>query len=151
MAQQYEQLKLENQLCFPLYACAKEIVRRYQPSLEPLDLTYTQYLVMMALWEYEQQTVKELGQRLWLDSGTLTPVLKKLEAKGYVTRRRSESDERSVVIGVTEEGRALCDRAAQVPFEVGSCVKLSAKEAVELHTLLYRLLAGMEEEHGSES
>ena len=151
MAQPYEQLKLENQLCFPLYACAKEIVRRYQPSLEPLDLTYTQYLVMMALWEYEQQTVKELGQRLWLDSGTLTPVLKKLEAKGYVTRRRSESDERSVVIGVTEEGRALCDRAAQVPFEVGSCVKLSAKEAVELHTLLYRLLAGMEEEHGSES
>ena len=151
MAQTYEQLKLENQLCFPLYACAKEIVRRYQPSLEPLDLTYTQYLVMMALWEYEQQTVKELGQRLWLDSGTLTPVLKKLEAKGYVTRRRSESDERSVVIGVTEEGRALCDRAAQVPFEVGSCVKLSAKEAVELHTLLYRLLAGMEEEHGSES
>ena len=151
MAQPYEQLKLENQLCFPLYACAKEIVRRYQPSLEPLDLTYTQYLVMMALWEYEQQTVKELGQRLWLDSGTLTPVLKKLEAKGYVTRRRSESDERSVVIGVTEEGRALCDRAAQVPFEVGSCVKLSAKEAVELHTLLYRLLAGMEEEHESES
>lgn len=151
MAQQYEQLKLENQLCFPLYACAKEIVRRYQPSLEPLDLTYTQYLVMMTLWEYDRQTVKELGQRLWLDSGTLTPVLKKLEAKGYVTRRRSESDERSVVIGVTEEGRALSDRAARVPFEVGSCVKLSAKEAMELHRLLYRLLAGMEEEHGSES
>ena len=151
MAQPYEQLKLENQLCFPLYACAKEIVRRYQPSLEPLDLTYTQYLVMMALWEYEQQTVKELGRRLWLDSGTLTPVLKKLEAKGYVTRRRSESDERSVVIAVTEEGRSLCDRASQVPFEVGSCVRLSAKEAMELHTLLYRLLAGMEEENGSES
>ncbi len=150
MAQPYEQLKLENQLCFPLYACAKEIVRRYQPSLEPLDLTYTQYLVMMALWEYEEQTVKELGQRLWLDSGTLTPVLKKLEAKGYVSRRRSESDERSVVIAVTEQGRALCDRAAQVPFEIGSCVKLSAREAMELHTLLYRMLAGMEEEHGSE-
>ena len=151
MAQPYEQLKLENQLCFPLYACAKEIVRRYQPSLEPLDLTYTQYLVMMALWEYEEQTVKELGQRLWLDSGTLTPVLKKLEAKGYVTRRRSEIDERSVVIAVTEEGRRLCDRASQVPFEVGSCVKLSAKEAMELHTLLYRMLAGMEEEHESQS
>ena len=151
MAQQYEQLKLENQLCFPLYACAKEIVRRYQPSLEPLDLTYTQYLVMMALWEYEEQTVKELGQRLWLDSGTLTPVLKKLEAKGYVTRHRSESDERSVIIAVTELGRGLCDRASQVPFEVGSCVKLNAEEAKELHTLLYRLLAGMEEEHGSES
>ena len=151
MAQPYEQLKLENQLCFPLYACAKEIVRRYQPSLEPLDLTYTQYLVMMALWEYEEQTVKELGQRLWLDSGTLTPVLKKLEAKGYVTRRRSEIDERSVVIAVTEEGRNLCDRASKVPAEVGACVKLSAGEAMELHTLLYRMLAGMGEEHESQS
>jgi DNA-binding MarR family transcriptional regulator len=151
MAQQYEQLKLENQLCFPLYACAKEIVRRYQPSLEPLDLTYTQYLVMMALWEYDRQTVKELGQRLWLDSGTLTPVLKKLEAKGYVTRRRSESDERSVVISVTEQGKELCHLAARVPFEVGSCVKLNAEEAKELHRLLYRLLAGMEDEHGAES
>ena len=150
MAQTHEQLKLENQLCFPLYACAKEIVRRYQPSLEPLDLTYTQYLVMMALWEYEEQTVKELGQRLWLDSGTLTPVLKKLEAKGYVSRRRSTYDERSVVVAVTEEGRALCDRAAHVPMEIGSCVKLSAQEAMQLHTLLYRLLAGMEEEHGTQ-
>lgn len=151
MAQTHEQLKLENQLCFPLYACAKEIVRRYQPSLEPLDLTYTQYLVMMALWEYEEQTVKELGQRLWLDSGTLTPVLKKLEAKGYVSRRRSTYDERSVDIAVTEEGRALCDRAARVPMEIGSCVKLSAQEAMQLHTLLYRLLAGMEEEsHGTQ-
>ena len=143
MAQPYEQLKLENQLCFPLYACAKEIVRRYQPSLEPLDLTYTQYLVMMALWEYDRQTVKELGQRLWLDSGTLTPVLKKLEAKGYVTRRRSEIDERSVVIAVTEEGRRLCDRASQVPFEVGSCVCLSAEEARQLYSLLYKVLDGM--------
>ena len=146
MPQPYEQLKLENQLCFPLYACAKEIVRRYQPSLEPLDLTYTQYLVMMALWEYDEQTVKELGQRLWLDSGTLTPVLKKLEAKGYVLRRRSRDDERSVVIEVTPAGRALADRAAQVPMAVGSCVHLSAQEAVTLHKLLYRLLAGMEAE-----
>ena len=149
MAQQYEQLKLENQLCFPLYACAKEIVRRYQPSLEPLDLTYTQYLVMMALWEYGEQSVKTLGHRLWLDSGTLTPVLKKLEAKGYVKRRRSEKDERSVVITTTEQGRTLCDRAARVPTEIGGCVKLTAQEAMTLHTLLYRLLDGMEEEHGA--
>lgn len=147
MAQEYEQLKLENQLCFPLYACAKEIVRRYQPSLEPLDLTYTQYLVMMALWEYGEQTVKELGRRLWLDSGTLTPVLKKLSGKGYVSRRRSKEDERSVVVGVTAEGAALADRAAQVPMSVGSCVHLSAQEAMELHRLLYRVLAGMEDEH----
>ena len=150
MAQQYEQLKLENQLCFPLYACAKEIVRRYQPCLEPLDLTYTQYLVMLALWEYGEQSVKTLGQRLRLDSGTLTPVLKKLEAKGYVHRRRSEKDERSVVIATTEQGRALCHRAARVPMEMGGCVKLTAREAMALHTLLYRLLDGMEEEHGSE-
>ena len=150
MAQRYEQLKLENQLCFPLYACAKEIVRRYQPSLAPLDLTYTQYLVMLALWEYGEQSVKTLGQRLRLDSGTLTPVLKKLEAKGYVHRRRSEKDERSVVIAATERGQALCDRAASVPLEIGGCVKLTAREAMTLHTLLYRLLDGMEEEHGSE-
>jgi len=150
MAQPYEQLKLENQLCFPLYACAKEIVRRYQPSLEPLDLTYTQYLVMMALWEYGEQTVKTLGHRLWLDSGTLTPVLKKLESKGYVSRRRSESDERSVVVAPTEAGQALCHRAARVPMEIGGCVKLSAQEAMALHKLLYRLLDGMEEDNGSE-
>ena len=150
MSQQYEQLKLENQLCFPLYACAKEIVRRYQPSLEPLDLTYTQYLVMMALWEYGQQSVKTLGQRLWLDSGTLTPVLKKLEGKGYVSRRRSESDERSVVVAPTESGQELCHRASQVPVEVGGCVKLTAQEAMALHKLLYRLLDGMEESNGSE-
>ncbi|MBE6990142.1 MAG: MarR family transcriptional regulator [Ruminococcaceae bacterium] len=151
MAQRYEQLKLENQLCFPLYACAKEIVRRYQPSLDPLDLTYTQYLVMMALWEYDAQTVKELGRRLRLDSGTLTPVLKKLEGKGYVSRCRSADDERSVVIIPTEEGRALSDRAAGVPMEIGSCVKLTPEEAIQLHTLLYRVLAGMEEEeHGTQ-
>jgi len=147
MAQRYEQLKLENQLCFPLYACAKEIVRRYQPSLEPLGLTYTQYLVMLALWEYGEQTVKELGRRLWLDSGTLTPVLKKLDAKGYVSRRRSSDDERSVRICATEAAQALAERAAEVPAKIGGCVCLSAQEAKELHKLLYRILAGMEAEH----
>ena len=147
MARSYEQLKLENQLCFPLYACAKEITRRYQPKLDPLGLTYTQYLVMLALWEYGAQTVKTLGQRLWLDSGTLTPVLKKLEAKGYVVRRRSESDERSVVVALTPQGEALADRAAVIPMEMGSCVKLSAQEAMQLHGLLYRVLDGMEENH----
>ena len=147
MARSYEQLKLENQLCFPLYACAKEITRRYQPRLDPLGLTYTQYLVMLALWEYGAQTVKALGHRLWLDSGTLTPVLKKLEAKGYVARRRSESDERSVVVALTPQGEALADRAAGIPMEMGSCVKLSAQEAMQLHGLLYRVLDGMEEKH----
>ena len=147
MAQPHEQLKLENQLCFPLYACAKEITRRYQPRLDPLGLTYTQYLVMLALWEYGAQTVKVLGERLWLDSGTLTPVLKKLEAKGYVIRRRSESDERSVVITVTPRGEALADQAAEIPAEMGSCVRLSAQEAMQLHGLLHRILDGMGETH----
>lgn len=147
MAQPYEQLKLENQLCFPLYACAKEITRRYQPRLDPLELTYTQYLVMLALWEYGAQTVKALGQRLWLDSGTLTPVLKKLEAKGYVVRRRNESDERSVVAALTPRGEGLADRAAEIPAEMGSCVKLSAQEAIQLQGLLYRILDGMGETH----
>ena len=151
MGQSHEQLKLENQLCFPLYACAKEIVRRYQPHLEPLGLTYTQYLTMAALWEYGEQTVKALGRRLWLDSGTLTPVLKKLEAKGYVARRRSESDERSVVVAATAQGAALADQAAGIPMEMGGCVKLSAQEAKELHTLLYRILDGMEAMQDEES
>lgn len=140
----YEQLKLENQLCFPLYACAKEIVRRYQPLLAPLDLTYTQYLVMLALWEYDEQSVKTLGERLWLDSGTLTPVLKKLEQKGYVVRRRAAGDERSVLVSPTQAGRALADRAAQVPLAMGGCVKLEAAEAAQLHGLLHRLMSGWE-------
>lgn len=139
----YEQLKLENQLCFPLYACAKEIVRRYKPFLDPLDLTYTQYIAMMVLWEREEISVKELGECLWLDSGTLTPVLKKLEAKGYIVRSRSEADERTVLLTVTPKGWDLRTRAADVPAQVGSGVCLTAAEAGALHTLLHKMLAGM--------
>lgn len=95
MADKYDLLKLENQLCFPLYACSKEIVRRYKVYLDKLDLTYTQYIVMMVMWEDKELNVKELGDKLFLDSGTLTPVLKKLESKGYVTRERSKIDERT--------------------------------------------------------
>ncbi|MBQ9270101.1 MAG: MarR family transcriptional regulator [Oscillospiraceae bacterium] len=139
----YEQLKLENQLCFPLYACAKEIVRRYKPFLDPLDLTYTQYIAMMVLWEREQVSVKELGECLWLDSGTLTPVLKKLEAKGYIVRSRSETDERTVLLTVTPKGWDLRTRAADVPAQVGSGVHLTVEEAGALHALLHKMLAGM--------
>ena len=139
----YEQLKLENQLCFPLYAAAKELVRRYKPHLDVLELTYTQYITMMVLWEHREITVKTLGEKLWLDSGTLTPVLKKLEAKGYVTRQRDREDERSVVIRLTDAGDALQDRAAHIPLEVGACVKLSPEEAAQFYSLLCKMLAGL--------
>ena len=136
----YDALKLSRQLCVPLYAASREVIRRYRPYLEALDLTYTQYITMMVLWEGEQQSVKELGARLFLDSGTLTPVLKSLEAKGYVRRTRSEEDERLLIVDLTEEGRALRDKAAAVPQQMASCIRLSKDEAATLYTLLYKLL-----------
>ena len=141
----YEQLKLENQLCFPLYACAKEVVRLYTPWLDPLGLTYTQYITMLVLWEKEKVSVKSLGETLWLDSGTLTPLLKKLEAKGLVTRVRSRQDERSVEIGLTEEGRALREKAADIPGKVGSCLRMPPEEAAALYSLLYKTLGRLSE------
>ena len=140
----YPQLKLENQLCFPLYACAKEITRRYVPLLEPYNLTYTHYIVMMVLWEKGELSVTELGKALSLDSGTLTPVLKKLEANGYVSRRRSSDDERSVIASPTEKGWDLQQKLSSVPQEIGSCVKLSAEEARLLYGLLYKVIEGFD-------
>ena len=141
----YDSLKLDNQLCFPLYACAKEIVRQYKPYLDDLDLTYTQYVTMMVLWEENHLSVKALGKRLYLDSGTLTPLLKKLEAKGYLTRTRSEADERSVIISLTDEGLALRDKALAVPEQMRGCVRLSKEDAQTLYRILYQLLGGMTE------
>lgn len=141
-----DQLKLENQLCFPLYACAKEIVRRYKPYLDRIDLTYTQYITMMVLWEERNITVKALGERLYLDSGTLTPLLKKLEGKGYITRERSKEDERSLIVSVTETGDELKSSAADIPFGIGKCVALEPQEAVQLYTLLHKILNGFENE-----
>lgn len=138
--EKYESLKLENQLCFPLYACSKEIVRKYKPMLDELGLTYTQYIAMMVLWEKKQVNVKELGQHLYLDSGTLTPLLKKLEGKGYLTRERSREDERSLLISITKKGEALRERAVKVPERMGQCIRLSSEEAVLLHDLLYKIL-----------
>ncbi len=140
MSENHDLLKLENQLCFPLYAGAKEIVRLYKPYLDPLELTYTQYIVLLLLWERGSATVKALGEALWLDSGTLTPVLKKLEERGLVTRARDPRDERSVVIALTPQGVALREQAAQVPAQVGACVPLSAEEAGQLYSLLHRML-----------
>ena len=140
MEDQYAPLRLENQLCFPLYAASREIIKRYRPFLEELDLTYTQYITMMVLWEEGCISVKELGQKLYLDSGTLTPLLKHLEKKGYLTRRRSEQDERILLVQITDAGRALRDQAAVVPLKMSSCVRLTQEEAAVLYRLLYKLL-----------
>ncbi len=140
----YPQLRLENQICFPLYACAKEVVRRYTPFLEPYNLTYTHYITMMVIWERGEVTVSELGQALHLDSGTLTPVLKRLQANGYVRRTRKADDERCVVVTPTDEGMRLQERLKDVPMKVGSCIKLNRDEALALHGILNKLLGALE-------
>lgn len=140
----YDALKLENQLCFPLYAASREVVKRYRPYLEPLGLTYTQYIAMMVFWEQKKCSVKELGERLYLDSGTLTPVLKSLEAKGFVRRYRSTEDERVLIVEITEEGRRLRDRALAVPAQLGACVRLQPEEVRALYELLNRLLGSLQ-------
>ncbi len=142
----YDALKLENQLCFPLYAAAKEVVRRYKPFLDELDLTYTQYIAMMVFWDKKELNVKELGKYLRLDSGTLTPVLKKLEAKGYITRSRSAEDERSLIVAITDAGEALKEKAVEVPVKMGACVNLTQEEAMLLYRILYKLLESLEDE-----
>ena len=143
--ERYEALRLDNQLCFPLYACAKEIVRRYKPYLDEIDLTYTQYIVMMVLWEEREINVKELGSRLYLDSGTLTPVLKRLEQKGLITRQRDDKDERVLIVSITKEGDELKDKAVEIPVKMAGCVSLEPQDAAELYGLLHKLLAGFEQ------
>ena len=133
-------LKLENQLCFPLYACAKEIVRRYTPLLEPLGLTYTQYIAMMVLWEHKNISVKDMGELLYLDSGTLTPMLKKMEKAGWITRKRDEKDERSVIISLTDSGIKLKEKAVEVPAKMVQCINLEQSDAMQLYNLLNKLI-----------
>ena len=135
-----QMLKLESQLCFPLYACAKEIVRRYNPLLEPLGLTYTQYIAMMVMWEHKSISVKEMGKLLFLDSGTLTPMLKKMEKAGLIRRKRSEDDERVVIVTITEKGEKLHDDASLVPVRMSGCVTLETEEAMQLYNLLHKLM-----------
>ena len=139
--QEFDALKLENQLCFPLYAASREVVKRYHPLLDSIDLTYTQYITMMVLWETSSISAKALGERLFLDSGTLTPVLKSLETKGFVSRQRSRADERVLMVELTEAGRSLKAKAKDVPAAVGSCIRLEPNEAAELYRLLYKMLA----------
>ena len=135
-----EAMKLQNQLCFPLYAAARSVVSLYTPYLKPLGLTYTQYIVFLVLWEQDGLTVGELCDRLMLDNGTLSPLLKKMQQAGYVERRRSEEDDRVVRITLTEEGRALQERAKDVPVKVGGCIDLPPEKAQTLYELLYELL-----------
>ena len=140
MEQNYEALKLSKQLCFPLYACSREVIKLYKPFLDELDLTYTQYIAMLLLWENESMTVKEIGDCLFLDSGTLTPLLKKLEAKGMITRTRSTKDERNLNVTATKAGKALHDKALHIPFEMSKYNPLSLEETITLYRLLYKML-----------
>ena len=137
-----EVLLLDRQLCFPLYAAARKIVAAYTPVLKPLGLTYTQYLVMLVLWEKDGIGVGQLCARLRLDSGTLTPVLKKLEERSLLERRRSGKDERVVILTLTAQGRALREQALGIPEEVGRCLSLTPEEAGILYGLLYRIIDG---------
>jgi DNA-binding MarR family transcriptional regulator len=137
---EYDVLKLKNQLCFPLYACSREIIKKYKPFLDPLNLTYTQYIVMMALWEEDNVSVKYLGERLYLDSGTLTPLLKKMETQGLITRHRCANDERSVIINLTQEGIDLKEKALQIPHQLSACVALTQEQIKIVYQSLYKLL-----------
>lgn len=136
----YECLKLSKQLCFPLYACARETIKLYTPYLDKLGLTYTQYITMMVLWERKSLTAKELGRILYLDSGTLTPLLKKLEAKNLLTRKRSETDERNLVVTITEQGEAMKDEALHIPEAMTRCLNLEKHEIKAVYHSLYKML-----------
>ncbi len=140
MEEKYECLRLSKQLCFPLYACSREMIKLYKPFLDELGLTYTQYITLMVLWEHKAMTVKALGQELYLDSGTLTPLLKKLEEKGLVTRRRSDLDERNLIVTITELGESMRDRALHIPEEMTKCITLPREDIRELYRMLHQLL-----------
>ena len=137
----YDCIRLENQLCFPLYACSKEVTRQYRKPLEKFNLTYTQYIAMMVFWEVGTINVKELGKRLYLDSGTLTPLLKALEEKGFVRRSRSKEDERVLLVEITEAGEKLKEQAVNVPAKMNGCMNLTPEEAMTLYQLLYKVLS----------
>ena len=145
MEKKYEPLRLCNQLCFPLYAASKEILRRYKPVLDKIDLTYTQYITMMVLWEQGTVSVRDIGRMLYLDSGTLTPVLKKLEQKGFIVRKRDSSDERVLDVSPTEEGMKLRDTALSVPQQIACTIDLSREEAEYLCGILRKLIGWQDE------
>ena len=135
-----EAMKLSNQMCFPLYAASRSVISLYTPWLKPMGLTYTQYLVFLVLWEKDGITVGEICSRLMLDNGTLSPLLKKMQQAGYIDKTRSQEDDRIVLITLTEEGRALQERAKEIPGKVAECIDLPPEKAQMLYTLLYELL-----------
>ena len=136
----YDELKIDKQLCFPLYAAARELMKAYRPFLEEIDLTYTQYIAMLVLWEKESVSVRDLGRKLHLDSGTLTPVLKSLDAKGLVKRYRSSIDERVLIVEPTEKAFALKEKALEIPEKMEPQHRLDEEETSQLYTLLYKIL-----------
>lgn len=140
MSKKYDILKLENQLCFPLYAVSKEIIKKYKPFLDEINLTYTQYITMMVLWEEKEILVKDIGEKLFLDSGTLTPVLNSLDKKGLTKRRRSEEDKRDVYAVITEKGLRLREKAVDIPAKLGSCLNLEEDKAHELYVILHEIM-----------
>ena len=136
----YDCLKLENQLCFPLYAASREILRKYTPLLKEIGLTYTQYIVMMVLWEKKSLTVGELGKILYLDTGTLSPLLKSMEKKSLIKRERNSTDERIVKISITSDGESLKEKAVSIPQKIGSCLNITKDQAESLYKILYSIL-----------
>ena len=140
---QYDCIRLGNQVCFPLYSCAKEVVRQYRKPLEDLNLTYTQYIVMMVLWEFGGMTEGELGKKVHLDSGTLAPLLKRLEKQGYIQRIRPENNERKLFLSLTEQGEALKEKARAVPAAMQGCIPLEREELTLLKSLLDQALIRM--------
>ena len=141
----YDCLRIENQLCFPLYACSKAVTRHYKPFLDKYDLTYTQYITMMVMWDKKKTSVKELGEKLYLDSGTLTPVINKLESKGYIIKNRSKDDARGVDVELTDKGFRLQDDILSVPSDMGKCVNISDEDAKQLYRILYTILDNLDE------
>ncbi|MDR2899504.1 MAG: MarR family transcriptional regulator [Clostridiales bacterium] len=142
-------LKLENQLCFPLYAASREVIKQYAPHLEEIGLTYTQYIVMMVLWEHRQIGAKQLGELLFLDSGTITPVVKKLEQMGFLSRSRGTEDERTMNISLSKEGEKLREHAVPIPSRVAKCLNLNPEEAAVLYKLLYKMLGNFKRQRDS--
>lgn len=140
MENEFEQLKLENQICFLLYAASREMTKQYKPILEDLDVTYPQYLVLLLLWEHESLTVKGMGEKLFLDSGTLTPMLKRMEEQGLLVRERSDEDQRSVSVKLTSEGQNLKQKAADIPGRILSLAGSTEEENKVLKSSLLRLL-----------
>ncbi|MCL6220250.1 MarR family winged helix-turn-helix transcriptional regulator [Zunongwangia pacifica] len=145
MSEKYEALKLDNQLCFPLYTASRLVIQRYQPMLKDLDLTYPQYLVLMVLWEKDEVNLSAIAEKLQLQSNTLTPLLKRLQQRGFLDRQRSETDERNIVITLTEKGKNLKEKACEIPALLAGQLPLSKEDANELYRLLYKIIENMNE------